>query len=388
MYRNTYVKINESTLTNNIKEIKKKYSNYKYYIGVVKGNAYGHGAYSVSALIKGGINYLAVSSLEEAIEIRKYEKDIPILCLEPINSKYIDDIIKYNVTATIDSLELAKEYCKHEKNLKVHIKLDTGMSRLGINDSEELRDTIKILKENNIEIEGIYTHFATTGISDPYYDLQLKKFVKLMYMIDLSQFKIIHLGRSLTLVNHQQLPFINGIRLGIIMYGFNGSMPAGKGFKNYLRELKRKRLIRKYHISPTIRENDLNLKTAFSLYTEVMSIRKIKKGDFVGYGAKYIADRDMLIATLPIGYADGMSVLIKNVVINGKKYPIVGEICMDMTMIEVDESVKLHDQVEIFGDKISIREVGRKLNTNAYHVFTGITVRVPRIYEDGIEIKY
>lgn len=110
MYRNTYVKIDESILKNNVRQIVKKYPDYKYRIGVVKGNCYGHGFYSVNALIEGGINYLATSSLEEAIEVRKYNKEIPILCLEPIDSKYIDDILKYKVTITIDSKELAQNF--------------------------------------------------------------------------------------------------------------------------------------------------------------------------------------------------------------------------------------------------------------------------------------
>jgi len=140
MYRNTYVKIDENILKNNVKEIKKKYSNYKYYIGVVKGNCYGHGFYSVNSLIEGGVNYLATSSLEEAIEVRKYNKDIPILCLEPIDSKYIDDILRYKVTVTIDSKRLASDYSKlsFKGKLKVHLKLDTGMNRLGMKSKKKL----------------------------------------------------------------------------------------------------------------------------------------------------------------------------------------------------------------------------------------------------------
>lgn len=388
MYRNTYVKIEESNLQNNVETIIKKYNNYKYYIGVVKANAYGHGSYCASSLIKGGINYLAVSSLEEAIDIRKYEKDIPILCLEPINYKYIDDIIKYQVTVTIESLEQAKQYKNINDSLKVHIKLDTGMSRLGIKNQEELQEVISLFKDSNIEVEGIYTHMATTGISDFYYDKQMNKFIELTKNIDLSSIKIIHLGRSLTLVNHEKPTFVNGIRLGIIMYGLNGSISPSNGLRGKIRECKRNYLIKKYNISKTERENDLKLKTAFSLYTEVMSLRKIEKGDFVGYGAKYIAKEDMLVATLPIGYADGMDASFKDVVINGKKYPIIGEICMDMTSIAVDETVKLHDKVEIFGDTIKVREAGRKIGKNAYHVFTSITTRVPRVYSDKTEIKY
>ena len=390
MYRNTYVKIDESILKNNVRQIVKKYPDYKYRIGVVKGNCYGHGFYSVNALIEGGINYLATSSLEEAIEVRKYNKEIPILCLEPIDSKYIDDILKYKVTITIDSKELAQKFSSlsFKGKLKVHLKLDTGMNRLGMKSVKEVREAISSLEQNSsIIIEGIYTHMATTGIYDYYFDKQIERFKILTQEIDLSKIEIVHLGRSLTLVNHPKLDFVSGIRLGIIMYGFNGSMPKRSGLKGFISEFKREKFLKKYHVSPTTRQNDLKLQTAFKLYSEVMSLKKVRKGEFVGYGAKFIAKEDMFIATLPIGYADGMDASLKYVVINGKKYPIVGEVCMDMTMIQVDSSVKLHDKVEIFGDAISVKSASRNRGFNAYHLFTSITSRVPRVYMDGTEIK-
>ena len=387
MFRKTYVKINNKELTKNIKEIILKYNNYKYYFGVVKGNAYGHGDYIVNDLIKGGINYLAVSSLEEAISIRKYNKEIPILCLEPISIEYIKDILDNDVTITIESIDYVKELInkKLDKQLKVHIKLDTGMSRLGFTNKEELNESINLLKDNkNILLEGIYTHIATSGINDIYYDKQISTFNYLTKDINLKEIPIIHIGRSMTLVNHSKLDFVNGIRLGICMYGFNNSIKEPTG----LRKFKRDRLLKKLNISETTLTNDLNLKTAFSLYTEVMSIRNVKKGSFVGYGANYIANEDIIVATLPIGYVDGMNKLMKYVSINNKKYEIIGDICMDMTMIKIDDTIKLHDKVEIFGDNISIREVSRRLNTNAYHIVTGITTRVPRVYDDKTEIKY
>jgi alanine racemase len=391
MYRNTYVKINETTLKNNVKTIIKKYNQYQYYFGVVKGNCYGHGFYSVKALVEAGVNYLAVSSLEEAIEVRKYEKEIPILCLEPISSKHVEEIIRYKVTITIDSLDTAVSYVnkKFKGKIKVHLKLDTGMNRLGMKSRNEIKEVISLLEENHsFIIEGIYTHMATTGINDYYFDKQIERFRFLTQDIDLSKIDIVHIGRSLTLVNHDKLDFVNGIRMGIIMFGFNGSIYLRKGFKGFILEKKRQHFLKKYHISKTYRVNDLKLATAFSLYTEVMSIKKVKAGETIGYGASFVAKKDMLVATLPIGYADGMSEKMKFVAISNKKYPIVGQVCMDMTMIEVDKNVKLHDRVEIFGDSIKVRDVSRLMGTNAYHVFMNITTRVPRIYQDGTEIKY
>ncbi len=389
MYRKTYVEIDEERIKNNIREIKKKYDNYQYYIGVVKGNAYGHGVYITKVMKEAGINYFAVSSLEEAIEVRNYDRDTPILCLEPIDPKYIEDILKYKVTVTIDSFSLAQLYhaLKFKGKIKVHIKLDTGMNRLGIKRKEELHQTIKLLEENHsFLIEGIYTHLATTGVYDIYYDRQVDTFLELLQGIDLEKIPIVHIGRSLTLVNHAKLDMVTGIRLGIILYGFNGSLPISSGIRGYVSEAKRKHFLKKYHVSETVRQNDLKLKTAFSLYTTVMSLKEIKRGEFVGYGAKFIAKEDSFIATIPIGYADGMSKSLKYVSIHGTKYKII-DVCMDMTMLSVDSYVNLHDKVEIFGNTISIREATNNIGENAYHLFIRITTRVPRVYKE-IEIKY
>lgn len=387
MYRKTYVKIDNSILTNNIEKIINKYNTYKYYIGVVKANAYGHGDYIVNDLIKGGINYLAVSSLEEAISIRKYNQEIPILVLEPVSLEYLDTIEKNNITITIESLEYTKELLEKElnSNLKVHLKLDTGMNRLGIKEKEEVTEAVKLLKENkNIILEGIYTHIATSGITDIYYDKSIENFKYLTSDINLSEIPIVHLNRSITLVHHQIYSFETGVRLGIIMFGFNQSIQEPTG----LRKIKRDLLIKKLGISNSILSNNLDLHTAFSLYSEVISIRKVHKDEFIGYGANYIAKEEMIVATIPIGYNDGIKQEMQFVSINNKLCKIVGDICMDMITVQVDDTVKLHDTVEIFGKNIPIKDVSKRTKSNAYHILTGITTRVPRLYSDNTEIKY
>lgn len=386
MYRNTYVEINNNKLKNNIKEIKNKYNNYKYYIGVVKAGCYGHGNYIVNDLIEAGINYLAVSSLEEALSIRGYNKEIPILCLEIIDTKYLNIVLDNNITLTIDSLDYTNKLINNENldKLKVHLKLDTGMNRLGIKNIDEVDKVIKLLTDNNIYLEGIYTHFSTSGINDIYYEKQLNKFKELTSNIDLNKIDIVHLDRSITLVHHNKIPFATGVRLGIIMYGFNQNINPPSG----LRKIKRNILNKIRGVKPAILENDLKLDTAFTLYTEVMAIKKVNKGEIVGYGSNYIAKKDMFIGVLPIGYIDKSLPFVKYVSINNKRYPVVGEICMDMTLVEVDSSIKVGDKVELFGDTIKIKEVTRELNTNAYHLLTSVGVRVPRVYSDNTEINY
>jgi len=384
MYRRTYALIDCNALENNVKDIVSKYP-YKYYIGVVKANAYGHGDYSVNSLIEGGVNYLAASSLEECLSLRKRNSSIPILCLEPITYEYLNLCETNNITITIPDLDYFNGLDK-SLNLKAHIKIDNGMNRLGFKDKNEVKSVVDCLDDSSIILEGIYTHFATSGMWDKHWDDGLDIFKEITSLIDLSRIPIVHLGRSLTLVQHEKPSFVNGIRLGIIMFGFAQKLTEPTG----LRLIKRNHYIKKRGISPVKLTNDLNLNTAFSLHSEIMCIKKVKAGEYVGYGAKYVADKDMVIGIMPIGFADGLlkqneGLMVK---INNKEYPIIGELGMDMTSVKIDDSIKLHDEVIIY-DNISKRS--KELGVSAYQLFTSITNRVPRIYKEDdkfTEIKY
>lgn len=395
MYRQTYLEVDCEKLKNNIIEIKKNYPDYNYYFGVVKANAYGHGSYIINSLIAGGINYLAVSSLEEALTLRTYNAEIPILVLEPIHLNYIETCIQNNITITVSNTEYFKNLLKSElsNTLKLHIKLDTGMSRLGIQTKEDFNFIIQNIPQNSkLFLEGIYTHFATSGILDKHWDNQLEKFKEITQNIDLSTIPIIHMGRSLTLVNHPKIPFCNGVRLGIIMYGMSQNMPKATGLKAILRNIRNNHTKKKLNISQTTTTNNLKLQTAITLYSEVIDLRKIKKNDFVGYGASYTTNTDSIIATIPIGYADGVPRKIKHVVINNTKYNVVGDMCMDMLTVKVDNTVKLGDKVILIGgDKLPVKTVAHECGINSYTLFTGITTRVPRVYKtknNTVEIKY
>ncbi len=383
MQRKTYALIDGEKLTQNVKEIKKKYPDYTYYIGVVKNNAYHHGIRSVLDLIEGGINYLAVSSLEEAHEIRKYERNIPILCLEPISLDAIFDALNENVTITIESLEYLKELEKVDlfSEIKIHLKIDSGMHRLGFYEKRSLNEAVEMIQKNEkMILEGIYTHFASLGITDSYWDYQVQEFLKITEDINLKEIPIVHLGRSATLVEHPKISFCNGVRLGIIMYGFSQSRKEGGSIKDKLRSWKRRYLQKKNHCSETYLTNDLELSTAFSLYSHIMSERKVEKGSLVGYSLTKVLD-DGYIYTIPIGYADGVTKEFQEVAIEGKRYPILSD-SMDMIMIFSKEKLSLQTKVEIFGKTISIKEVCGKLSINAYHLFNQISNRVVRIHKN------
>ena len=383
MQRKTYAYIDGNILENNIKEIKKKYPDYKYYIGVVKNNAYHHGMKSVLDMIRGGINYFAVSSLEEALALRKYT-DYPVLILEPISLEFVSDAINNNITLTVESLEYTKELLKEDiySEIKVHLAVDSGMNRLGFQTRKELDEALKLLKEHKkIVVEGLFTHFATSGVMDPHWDNQVKKFLNITKNIDLSKIPMVHLGRSLTLVNHPKLEYANAVRLGIIMYGFSQSRKEGSSLRSKLQKLKRNHYQKKYECSKTFLENDLKLNTAMSLYTEVISTRKVHAGDIVGYNA-YPIKEDGYILTLPVGYADGVTKDYKEVAIESKRYKIVSD-CMDMIMVYSETPIKVGTKVEIFGRTIPISSVTRRLGLNSYHLFNQISDRVVRVHRSN-----
>ena len=349
--RNTYLEVYLNKIENNVKEIIRKNSNYEYFFGVVKADSYGlSDEKTVSSIIKGGCNYLAVATFEEAMHIRKNFKEIPILCLGIIPKEYLEECIENNITITVNSLEYVKEIedLLNEK-LKVHIKLNTGMNRLGISSKEELRKVYKILVDKNVNVEGIYSHIYDAGNKERY-EKQIAKYEELIGEVDLEKIKIRHISASEALVNYEKPEFINGCRLGIIMYGFTDC-------------------------------KNLKLESTFKLKSEVIQINELEKGETVGYGGMYTAKEKTKIAVIPIGYEDG--IIRKNtgrdVFINNKRYPIVGNVCMDMMFIKIDNDVKVHDVVEVLKDNEHVNEVANHLETISYEVMCSIGKRVPRI---------
>ena len=391
MYRNTYLEVNENYLRDNVKNIILNYPKYDYYFGVVKANAYGHGEHIVNALIEGGINYLAVSSLDEAISIRKYNKDIPILCFGYESKKYIDVAIKNNIKISINSYNYLKDLMleKIDKGLKVHIKINTGMNRLGFNDKEDIKNAVDKLKESNIYLEGIYTHYATTGVEDIYFDKQTERFEELTSLIDLKEIPIVHLYSSLPLVKHEKLKYANGCRLGVVMYGYSSNVNLN-GLRKSVFEIKKYFKTGGIKISEVNMSNDLKLKKAFNLYSEVVGVNYVHENEPIGYKASYKASEDSFYATVAIGHADGITKYYEYVIINGKKYPIVA-LCMDMLMIKVDDSVKIGDKVTLLGDGISLVNIANESEISIHQALVSITSRVPRVHiynKEQIEIKY
>jgi len=372
MYRQTYLEVDCSKYRSNLKKIMQFNKNYKYYFGVVKNNCYHHGLYLVRIMKELGINYFAVSSIEEALDVRKYDDSTPILCLEPVDLDYVYDAINNNITLTISSLDEAKKLSslKFSDKLNIHFKIDSGMNRLGFKSKNEFKNAFEELSNhNNISIEGIYTHFATEGLNDKFYDIQVKNFLDITSLIDLGNIPIVHVDRSYTSLIHEKHKFANGFRIGLSMYGY---LPA---------------VSRKYSKRNIF---SLELKPVLSLFSSVIALRNVSKGEFIGYGARYKAKYDSIIATIPCGYADGVSLDFKYVYIKNNRYKIVAE-CMDMVMIEVDDQVKIGDRVEFFGINQSASEVAKRIKIIDHKFLNLFSNRVPVVYIDGkssFEVKY
>ena len=381
----SYVEINLTRLSNNVKAILEKYPEYKSYIGVVKGDAYGHGMRSVKALHHGGLRYFAVSSLEEAFDLRKYNAHVPVLCLEPVAIERLGEAADLDLTLAIPDIEYLRAMLAADVNhsFKLHIKVDAGFSRLGLKDKGEIKEAVQLINSSPHFLEGIYQHFATAGIFDPHYDNQIRRFKELTSLINLDEIPIVHLGSGVSLVAHPKIDIATGTRMGLIMYGYNISPSSyGSSMKDRLRDLRDKRNQKKYHLTETYRDVQLDLSPAMSYKCRILQIKDVNAGECIGYGAEYQAPELISIAVLPVGYNNGIghANFGRVVEINGKRYPIIGEIGMNMCCVKVDNRVKLTDTVTLLGGGISLGRFSRASGLGLAEVLLGIGKNNERIY--------
>ena len=329
---------------------------------VIKADAYGHGSIQLATLFeKLGAYYFAVSNIEEAIQLRNggITKPILILGYTPINC--VSDLKLYNLSQTIYSLDYAKMFSreceKQNVKIKVHIKIDTGMGRIGFQYHKginELNQAFEACQMTGIEVEGIFMHFAIAdeGIND-FTREQYNFFLEAIEYLESKGifFKIRHCSNSAASIDYPQF-HLDMVRAGIVLYGFN----------------------------PTNSHKNL-FHPVLSLKSVVSNVKKIRKGDSISYGRTFIAPKDMMVATIPVGYADGFfrSNSGSCVFLNGQKCKIIGRVCMDQIIVSCD-SAHIGDEVEIYGKHIPIEDVSTYNNTIPYEVLCAISKRVPRVY--------
>lgn len=326
----THLEISLENLKYNCDNIKKKFPGYKYYMGVVKSNAYGLGNEAIK-VIASIMDYLVVTDVYEARKIRELGINLPILVLEPINPSEIEDYVKYNLTATVDNEQDAmaiKDY-----KIKVHIKINTGMNRFGLNSKAEFNKVYNELRKSNAIVEGVYTHNYFVDNKEVTHN-QIKLFKNILSDVDTTEIPIIHVYQSQSLVELEFDSFMNGCRVGDLMYGICA-------------------------------KDSLGFKSTMTLFTNVISLRHLTKNETVGYDASYKCERDEYIATIPVGYYGGIT---KNqigkllVYINDKPYKVVAN-AMNYSFIKVDETVKKGDTVLIYKDIKHMMNISEQTNT-------------------------
>ena len=367
-YRPTWAEIDLDAIKYNCRKIQDILGRDTEIMAVVKANAYGHGIVEVSRVLnKIKIKYLGVATLDEALVLRKARVRLPILILGSILPEEAEIAIKNNVTITLCNRELLKalkDLARKKIESKVHIKVDTGMGRIGVWHEDAIEFVKDVKKNKNIKIEGIYTHFSIAARDKFFTQYQIDSFEKILS--DLKSLKIEiplrHAANSIACVDWKKSR-LNMIRPGIIIYGIYPK-------RNFPKILK--------------------LKPAFSLKTKIVFMKNAPPGRSISYGRTYITQVQTKIATLPIGYADGYGRILSNkaeVLVGGHRAPVVGKVTMDQTMVDVGhlKNAKVGDEVVLIGkqkkEEIRIERLARLAGTIPYEIVTGVTNRVPRVYK-------
>ena len=373
----TWAEIDLDILAENIREIRRITSPGAEVMAVVKADAYGHGAIEVArTLLENGASRLAVAMLDEAIELRNAGITAPILILSQIDMRRIHELIEYDITETVFSLEFARSLSKEAsmagKAVRIHIKIDTGMGRVGFPaDSESVKEILEAALLPGLYIEGIFTHFATSDEPDnEYCERQFAKFMDMVCELESKGLKIPvrHVSNSAALMRFPHM-HLDMVRAGLILYGMwpKGCPDAYK---------------------------PITLKPVMTLKSAVIHVKDLPEGEAVSYGRRFTASRRSVVATIPIGYADGYARRLSNradVLIKGKRARVAGSICMDMCMIDVtdfEERPKIGDEVVLFGTQmvgnqkcsLSVDEISDLLDTINYEITCLIGKRVQRVF--------
>jgi len=376
-YRDSWTEISLDAVSHNVKAFKQHIQQGTRLMAVVKADGYGHGALEVAEeALEAGADYLAVALLDEAIALREAGISAPLLVLGYTKPEAIKAAIKYDITLTVYTMEVAERMkqvaLETGQALNVHIKIDSGMHRIGIKNAEDALELARVFASSNVTVEGIFTHFADADSPDAAYtEKQFSKFMEVVrYLEDHGvAIPIKHCCNSAGTINFRHM-HLDMVRVGISLYGL--------------------------YPNEDMRET-IHLRQVMSFKTKPVMIKTVAQGEPISYGRTFAPDEEARIATIPVGYADGFSRLLSNrgnVTINGKRMPIVGRICMDLSMIDVTEMSELSfdDTVTLFGEPedgcIPLGEVADLMGTIHYETVTLIGKRVPRVYiKNGNVIK-
>lgn len=370
----TWVEVNKKALKNNIGQFQGLISNKVKLMAVVKADAYGHRLVEVAkVVVESGVPWLGVDSVDEAVQLRESGIDAPILILGYTLLSRLEDVVKYDLRQVVYNKETIEKFgsLALKNKVKVHLKVETGTSRQGL-EKDELLELAKFIKKHpQIEIEGAYTHYAniedTTDHS--YAQQQLERFKQAVELLEKNNIKIPikHTACSAAVILFPETYF-DMVRLGISMYGL---WPSKETF-----------------VSAQEKKREIKLESALTWKTKVAQVKKIKAGTPISYGLTERASQDSKIAVLPVGYWDGYDRKLSgvaNVLIRGKRCKVLGRVCMNMIMADVSHipDVKLEDEVVLLGkqgsEEITTDELAQKIGTINYEVVTRINPLIPRI---------
>lgn len=375
-YQRVAAEINLDRLAYNMRNIKAAVGDKKV-LAVVKADAYGHGAVEAAKVcLFNGAEYLAVANSDEGLSLRENNIMEPILILGYTVSGNLRAVIENDITQTVFSYDMAEEIsqaaAKAGKVCRVHIKIDTGMGRLGFLPTEEsIEEICAVSRMKGIFVEGIFTHFAEADSADKSYtDLQAERFEYMCAELEKRGLKLLrHCSNSAAILDMPRLRY-DMVRAGIILYGYYPSNEVKK---------------------------TVDVKPVMSLKTHISYVKELKAGSSVSYGRTFTAKEDMTVATVPVGYADGYMRAFSNkarVIVKGKYAPVVGRVCMDQFMIDVSGicGVEMGDEVILLGESgersVDADELARLGDTISYEILCAVGKRVPRVYlRDGDAIR-
>lgn len=371
-----WAEIDLDAIAHNVREIRRITGKRAEIMAAVKADAYGHGVVeTVRTMLDNGVTRLAVSMLDEAIQLRKLGINVPILILSYTDPVRAEEIILNEVTQTVFSHDLAKALSaaavRLSRDVKIHVKVDTGMTRVGFMPGySAVKNILEISRLPRVIIEGLFTHFASADENDKSYtNMQFEKFMSICSELGRVgvHIPVKHVCNSAGIIEFPEM-HLDMVRPGIILYGL--------------------------YPSREVDSDKISLKPAMTLKADVILVKDVEEDTCISYGRTFKTSRKSRIATLPIGYADGYTRLLSNkgrVLIHGREVPVVGRICMDQCMVDVtdlDAEVKTGDEAVLFGRQgdafISVEEVAADIGTINYEVVCIIGKRIPRVYlKDG-----
>lgn len=368
--KRTWAQISMSALEHNYYAIREALPEGCRFLGVVKANAYGHGAVSVARKLESlGCEMLAVACLDEAQELKRAGIVSPILILGPTQPQFVAQVVREGFTQAVGDLTLARALSQaaEEQNTiaRIHIKLDTGMSRTGIlaqDSAAAATQVAELCALPRLEHEGIFTHFANADGDEEYTMLQFTRFLDTLDVLERDYgitFSIRHCAASAAVLNYP-CTYLDMVRPGIALYGH-------------------------YPDESCRRKSPIELEPVMSVFTRVAAVRTIPAGTPVSYGCTHVVDRDTRIAVLPIGYADGFFRLLSDrfwVELGGGRATILGRICMDMCMVDVTDldEVNVGDVAVVFSADKPLEDASDLVGTISYELLCAVSPRVPRVY--------